>query len=113
MDAAKLPAPGAIGCCDEETCDGHTDQKKKKRSVSSLTAAASVTVRLQVTDSAVHLGRFGGVSLLVVGDHLSPPLPQALHLARLQLGQVLLLHVYPAELGAEGIVGNVLLLLDL
>lgn len=72
-----------------------------------------VTVRLQVTDSAVHLGHFGGVSILVVGDHISPPLPQALHLARLQLGQVLLLHVYPAELGAKGIMGNVLLLLDL
>lgn len=107
------------GCCDKETCNGHTEQKKKKNgSVSSLPGRLSrvqqpVTVRPQATDSAVLLGHFGGVSVLVVSDHISPPLPQALHLARLQLGQVLLLHVYPAELGAKGIVGNVLLLLDL
>ncbi len=48
-----------------------------------------------------------------LGRLLPPPLPQALHLARLQLVQVLFLHVQAAQSGAESIVGNVLLLLGL
>lgn len=63
--------------------------------------------------SAVYFGHFGCLCLLVFGDHRSLPLPQALHLTCLQLGQILLLHVHPAELGAKGIMGNVLLLLGL
>ncbi len=63
--------------------------------------------------SALHFGHFGCLSVLVFSDHVSLPLPQALHLTRVQLGQILLLHVHPAELGTKGIVGNVLLLLGL
>lgn len=48
-----------------------------------------------------------------LGRLRSPPLPQALHLARLELVQVLFLHVQAAQSGAESIVGNVLLLLGL
>lgn len=64
-------------------------------------------------NSTLYFGHFGGLTVLVFSDHHSLPLPQALHLTRLQLGQILLLHVYPAELGAKGVVGNVLLLLGL
>lgn len=63
------------------------------------------------SNSAVHLGHFGGVAFPLAGAGL--PLPQALHLPRLQLGQVLLLHVHPAKLGAKSIMGNILLFLDL
>ena len=66
--------------------------------------------------SAVHFGHFGCLCVLLLSrrcHRLSPPLPQALHLTGLQLGQVLLLHVHPAQLGAEDVVGNVLLLLGL
>lgn len=64
--------------------------------------------------SAVYFGHFGCLSILLFGrHHPSLPLPQALHLACAQLGQVLLLHVHTSELGTKGIVGNVLLLLGL
>lgn len=54
--------------------------------------------------SALHFGHLGCLSVLVFSDHLSLPLPQALHLTCLQLGQILLLHVHTAKLGAKGIV---------
>lgn len=69
--------------------------------------------RVLCQTSTVHFGHFGRLSVLLVSHHLTLPLLQALHLACLQLGQVLLLHVHTAELGTKGIVGNVLLLLGL
>lgn len=41
------------------------------------------------------------------------PLPQSLHLARVQFAEVLFLHVQAAKFSAEGIMGDVLLLLGL
>lgn len=63
--------------------------------------------------SALYFGHFGCLSVLVSSGRLSLPLPQALHLTCVQLGQILLLHVHPAELGTKGIMGNVLFLLGL
>lgn len=53
------------------------------------------------------------MSVLLLGNRLGFPLPQALQLARAQFGQVLLLHVHTAKRGPECIVGDVLLLLCL
>lgn len=61
--------------------------------------------------STVHFCHFGGFA--IINHLLLLPLPQTLHLPRLQLGKVLLLHVHPAKFGAKSIVGNILFLLGL
>lgn len=63
--------------------------------------------------SALYFGNFRFLSILLFSDCLSLPLPQALHLARLKFGQILLLHVHATKLGTKDIMGNVLLLLGL
>lgn len=57
--------------------------------------------------------QFLGRSRLLRGSRLPLPFLQSLHLACLQLVQVLFLHVHTAKLGAKGIMGDVFLLLGL